>query len=53
MPLPVLAEIRELAAVREAWRESLPVVAYAPESASAQEFRQLAKALTEDGGEDA
>lgn len=47
--LSVLSEIRDLKEVREAWRESLPVVAYAPDSPSAGEFRQLAKLIA--GGE--
>ncbi|WP_433357958.1 ParA family protein (plasmid) [Microtetraspora malaysiensis] len=51
MPLPVLAEIRDLKEVRESWREGLPVVAYAPESPSAGEFRDLAKTLIGETGE--
>ncbi|GII19949.1 ParA family protein [Planomonospora parontospora] len=51
MPLAVLGEIRDLKEVREAWRESLPVVAYAPESPSAAEFRQLAKVLAGDSAD--
>jgi chromosome partitioning protein len=45
MPLPVLAEIRDLKEIREAWREGLPVTAYAAESPSAEEYRVLAKQL--------
>lgn len=51
MPLPILTVIKDLATVREAWRAGIPVVDYAPDSASAQTFRALAKALIEDGGQ--
>lgn len=51
MPLPILAVVSDRAAIREAWRLSVPVVEHEPDSESAQSFRQLAKALTDDGGE--
>ncbi len=46
MPLPILATVQDLAVVREAWRAGLPVVEYAPESPSAQTYRELARRLT-------
>ncbi|MEU8347677.1 ParA family protein [Spirillospora sp. NPDC048832] len=46
MPLPILAVVKDLATVREAWREGLPVVEYAPDSPSAASFRELARQLT-------
>lgn len=47
MPLEILAVISDRTAVREAWRVGLPVILHAPQSPSAQEYRQLAKALME------
>lgn len=51
MPLPILAVIGDRAAIREAWRVGAPVVEHAPDSDSAQVFRELAKALTSEGAE--
>ncbi|MET1035215.1 MAG: ParA family protein [Arthrobacter sp.] len=51
MPVPILALIEDRAAIREAWRASLPVIEYAPDSTSAQAFRALAKQLLADDGE--
>jgi chromosome partitioning protein len=45
MPLEILAVISDRAAIREAWRAGLPVIDHAPESDSAQAFRDLAKQL--------
>lgn len=46
--LPVLAVVDDRAAVREAWRLSLPVLEHAPDSDAASAYRQLAASLIAD-----
>jgi chromosome partitioning protein len=45
MTLPILAVIQDRKEVREAWRDSKPVVEYAPGSPNADAYRGLAKAF--------
>jgi chromosome partitioning protein len=51
MPLPILGIVPDRAALRESWRAGVPVVVYAPDTDAAQAYRDLAKALTT-GGQD-
>lgn len=48
MPLEILGIIQDRTAIREAWRAGVPVIEHAPNSDSAQSFRDLAKHLAAD-----
>lgn len=45
MALPVLGVLGDRAAIRETWRWHQPVIAHAPDSEAAGQFRELAKAI--------